>query len=754
LEITTYIFDIEVFSNLFVATFVNSENEEDKRIFCVGLGKNDTADLVSFLDNEMRLVGYNSINYDAPMLRYIVDHKDDNYLNRSLYNLSKKLVDDNRRNDKSLLSLRYPKDKDYKWKSVDLMALLAFNKMGISLKQTAINLKWHKIQDLPLEPDAKVKPEELQLVIEYNLNDVLITKRLYEEIEPIRKLRDDLGKLYNVDLSSASDSAVANILLEKLYEEELKTDVRTIKDKRTPRPKVLLGECVAKFVSFKSPELQELLKRISSQYVYSYQNYKYFDRVYYANCTFTLGVGGLHSEDGPGEFYTDEEYIIQDMDVASYYPNLIINNNFYPEHLGPGFIELLKKITNERLEAKRSGDKVKASGLKITINSIFGKLGSSTFWLYDPKQFLSTTISGQLGLLMLIEKLHMAGIQVISANTDGVVCKIPRKLEEKYYEVAKEWEKETGLELEFTPYAKYIRRDVNSYITEKLNGEIKEKGAFLTKVDLKKAYRMPIVQKAIYNYFINDIPVEKTLNECKDILEFCISQKTGSNFVVEFHEISNITQLQKTNRYYVSTKGGNLVKRDKVSGKIIGINAGETVQILNDYDSSKPFDEYNADISYYKKEAEKIIREIRPIQLDLFLQFGESNGRISKMDLGLSKEAVSKQARTADELNKLGKNQFSKRINEIVQARETIDGISPKYIYILDMHPTKKIIDFYVLAKGVEKVIRMTRDAYKTEGLSVGSVVYCSKFQKENGEYVLSECKVVEKIETEEAVLF
>jgi len=124
------------------------------------------------------------------------------------------------------------------------------------------------------------------------------------------------------------------------------------------------------------------------------------------------------------------------------------------------------------------------------------------------------------------------------------------------------------------------------------------------------------------------------------------------------------------------------------------------------------------------------------------------------MDLGLSKEAVSKQARTADELNKLGKNQFSKRINEIVQARETIDGISPKYIYILDMHPTKKIIDFYVLAKGVEKVIRMTRDAYKTEGLSVGSVVYCSKFQKENGEYVLSECKVVEKIETEEAVLF
>jgi DNA polymerase elongation subunit (family B) len=163
------------------------------------------------------------------------------------------------------------------------------------------------------------------------------------------------------------------------------------------------------------------------------------------------------------------------MDVASYYPNLIINNGFYPSHLGPRFIEVLKTITKERMQAKKDGDKVKADGLKITINSIFGKLGYEYFWLFDAKQFISTTVNGQLGLLMLIEQLYLGGINVISANTDGVVCSIPRELEATYYKIAKEWEKKTGLELEFTPYKKYIRRDVNSYITEKPDGDTKEK---------------------------------------------------------------------------------------------------------------------------------------------------------------------------------------------------------------------------------------------------------------------------------------
>jgi hypothetical protein len=287
--------------------------------------------------------------------------------------------------------------------------------------------------------------------------------------------------------------------------------------------------------------------------------------------------------------------------------------------LGPKFIEVLKKITQERIEAKKSGDKIKSDGLKITINSIFGKLGYPYFWLYDPKQFISTTINGQLGLLMLVEGMHENGIEVISANTDGVVCKIPRSLEEKYYQIANAWEKKTGLELEFTEYKKYIRRDVNSYITEKYDGSIKEKGAFLTEIDLRKSYIMPIVSKAIREYFINDVPIMETLQNCKNILEFCISQKTGSNFQIELHTNDGVQLQQKTNRFFISNNGGTLLKRDKNNeNRVIGLYVGNLVTILNDYNSQIPFENYDVNLSFYREEAMKIIHEIEPLQLSLF----------------------------------------------------------------------------------------------------------------------------------------
>jgi len=39
------------------------------------------------------------------------------------------------------MELRYPRKQLFAWRSVDLMRILAFDRLGISLKQTAINLK-------------------------------------------------------------------------------------------------------------------------------------------------------------------------------------------------------------------------------------------------------------------------------------------------------------------------------------------------------------------------------------------------------------------------------------------------------------------------------------------------------------------------------------------------------------------------------------------------------------------------------------
>jgi hypothetical protein len=743
----TYVYDIESLKNLFTATFVNVLDENEKYVFYTGLDKTDYSDIKEFLNQEMTLVGFNNHSFDDPILRFAMSYNGEK-LASEIFSLTPKLMDENYKKDKNIMSLRYPREIIYPWKSVDLMRILAFDKVGISLKQTGINLKWYRIQDLPIDPSSSVRPEELSKVLDYNLNDVLITKRLYEEITPIRNLRSDLSLLYSIDLSSASDSKMANLILENIYARELKMDIRAVRTMRTPRDKVLLGDCIAKFVKFENPELKEMLKRIASTWVYAYNDFRYRENVYFANCSFSLGVGGLHTEDAPGKFATDSECIIQDMDVSSYYPNLIINNGFYPEHLGPNFIEVLKKITSERLLAKKAKDIVKADGLKITINSIFGKMGSEHFWLYDPKQFLSTTISGQLGLLMLVEGMYMNGVEVISCNTDGVVCRIDRKLEKKYYEVAHAWEKATGMELEFTEYKKYVRRDVNSYITEKADGHTKEKGAFLKEVDLKKSYHMPIVAKALHAYFINDVPVRETLENCKDIMEFCISQKSGKNYGIELHAGQKIEKLQKTNRFFITTKGGTLLKREQFTNRVIGLHVGRLVHILNEYDTNVPFKNYHVDLSFYEKEVMKIVNEIEPLQMTLFNVSFQEAGKKIKADSGSSILARPEEKdATASQVNKLGKNQLIKKIESIVENNSKIDGISPRYVYIDAFEARSMNAIVYCLAKGVRQSIAIDKQAYKKNKLEIGQIIYCNKFEKRENGHVIVDYRVTEKLE-------
>jgi len=520
---------------------------------------------------------------------------------------------------------------------------------------------------------------------------------------------------------------------------------------RTRRDKVLLGNCIAGFVEFKTPQLKEMLDRVSSTIVYNYNNYKYSESISFAHCTFALGIGGLHTEDAPAKFVSDDEYLIQDMDVASYYPNLIINNGFYPQHLGPDFIKVLKKITSERISAKHAGDKVKADGLKITVNSIFGKLGADNFWLLDAKQMLSTTVSGQMGLMMLVEDLYLNGITVISANTDGVVCKIPRDKMDVYYEVAHRWEKITNLELEYTPYKSYIRRDVNSYITEKEDGKTKEKGAFLKEVDLKKSYRMPIVAKALYAYFIKGVSVKDTLENCTDIMEFCISQKSGRDFAIELHTTKGIEKLQKTNRFYITTKGGSLIKRQ--GSKTIGLNVGRMVRILNDYDPSLSFEQYDVDLSFYEKEVMKIVDEIEPKQLNLFDLSLLQGSSITKAEVSLIVPEERKERLTVTDLNKLGKNQLNRKIDSIANNHQSIDNISKRYVYIMDFDPRSMMADIYCLAKGIKQSLKIDRTAYKKLKIEKGQLVFCTKFVKTEKGHSVVEYRITDKIEEERANL-
>jgi len=605
-----YVYDIEVFPNFFSAIFLDIDTRE-KETFVIFQNRNDTGRLFNFLNRNIQIIGYNNIYYDGVVLYYILENMElpIEDLLTNIFRISSKLVSDNFRFDKEIRELQFP-GKELPYYQLDLMKILAFDKLGISLKQTSINLKWHKVQDLPLEYDTIVKKEQINTILDYNFNDVLITFELYKKILPLINLRKDLGEIFKVDLNNASDSKMANVLLEEIYSKELNLDINTIKNLRTKRDQFMLSECISDKIKFKTNKLKKVKLEIENTLVRKDTNYRYKKQIEFAGCKYELGIGGLHSVDDARLFETNDNYLIQDCDVSSYYPNIILNEKIIPEHLNDGFLKVLDKITKERLEAKHTGDKVKADGLKITINSIFGKLGSNTFWLEDAKAMISVTLSGQLYLLDLIESLALEGIPTISANTDGIICKIPRNLEKKYYEVCKEWEKRTNFELEYTPYSLYIRSDVNNYICKKPDNETKEKGRYIKEINIKKGYKYPIVAVAMYEYFINKKPVLETYKESKDILDFCISQKAGTDFQMEFHKNDNIELLQKNNRFFISKNGGKLIKRRKSDGSTIGLFVDQLTTVINNYDKNIPIDTYNIDYDFYVEEAYKYISDI------------------------------------------------------------------------------------------------------------------------------------------------
>lgn len=738
----TYFYDVESFPNLFTVTFLSEDGTDNQ--FAIGVEHNDYEELVRFMEQPgLQLVGFNNINYDDPVIRFILQN---GHLGMKIpsevFKLSARLISDESRRDDDILALRYPRGYE-SWTSMDLLKIMAFDRMGVSLKQIAINLKHSRIQDLPYKYDYRIKNEkEVQVVLDYNRNDTVITKKLFHTIQPQILLRREIGSLYDVDVTNASDSKMGNIILEHFYR-EAGYDTRQLKDLRTKRTAVSLRECVPSVISFSAKELVELKEAIESEIVFASSGFRFEREVKFDNTNYSIGVGGIHSVDTPVHWKETADTKIVSADIASMYPSCIIINNIYPQHLGEDFVSVLKDLTAERLAAKKS-NKTKADALKITINGLYGKLNSDTFWLEDAKAMLRVTIAGQLYILMLIEKLAQVGIHCISANTDGIECLVANEKENLYYDVCKDWETLTGFTLEYTFYKSYIKRDVNNYIAITTDGKVKTKGAFIPDIDLKKGYKHPIIPIAVNKYFINGTPVEKTIQNHRDIFDFCISQKVGGDFRLEHHSLNGVDILQKTNRFYISNSGGALHKRRISNSKsTTGLFVGEYVRLLNDYDPSIKFEDYDVDLEWYIREARKMVEEIEPkiVQGDMFSGVSDF-GRKTTLN-GIVAPPKSKR-------EKKEKIVTEKDVREAVRTKETFD-VSGRYMVVTQTNTTySPVITMHSLQKGTGgHKIKIKKNVWASNQLKVGDIIYLSDMKEEpavkmeNNKFVPVEGKTV-----------
>lgn len=515
--------------------------------------------------------------------------------------------------------------------------------------------------------DRYILPEWIPDELHYNKNDVFIVCEIVRLNMDEIKARYSITRAYEVDVLNSSRSNISDILFEKFYSEFSGLKPSQWKGKKTERTKMAFKRVIFPWINFKTEPLKELLaemkqviitslgKKALKQFAVEHPNFKYLKynnesgwfEIKLNKLVYTIATGGLHSQDIPRELrsnisftgegkltdkdiwskLTDDSFIYVHYDIASFYPSLMVEHKVSPAHLNEGvFCKLVGWLRDTRVQAKHSKEEyidgipkdVLALVLKIVINSIYGKLGYEYGDICDRLAVLNVTINGQLMIMMLCEELELNGIEVVSANTDGIVVKLYPNKKPVFDEITKNWEKLTKFGADAEEYKCYINRDINNYTIEELNGKRTYKGAlnpYMYLIDLQKGYDMPIVAQAVVNYFLDDKPIMETLYECRNILDFCKTQNIGRQFHVEVSGIDNDGQIgfssyQRNIRYYVSNKGYNLFKTHNITNKRSNLCAGNVCVILNTVDDMR-IELRDINYTYYYNECLKIIDPIK-----------------------------------------------------------------------------------------------------------------------------------------------
>ena len=607
-----YVYDIEVFRNVFHCTLLNTETEELIKFEC-SIRKNNIKEMCEFFKQDAYFVGYNNIHYDNPIINYCIE-----FFSNSKYSYSKICL--------SIFNLSniITQDKDNidrwkRWKyannflTVDLLTMLYSKALRVSLKEMQVTMMYKNVQEFNQNWNSNLRENDIDSMIEYNINDVMSTYELLKRCKDDIQLRLNIEDQYHIHCLSKDGVNIGMQILAEEYMHKTGISWNILKDMRSPADIINLNEIILPIIKYDTPILQNLLNEMKQLKV-SPGRKGYEKQFLLNNLIISVGVGGIHSINQPEIIIPNNDELLVDLDVASLYPSMLLNFNFYPRHLGKEFKEIYQEIKDRRIYAKKIGDTVTNETLKLALNGLSGNLQNEFSWCYDPKSVMGIRINGQLLLLMLTEKLIEIGAKPIQLNTDGIFCKIPKNNYEQAKQICKEWESLTGLILEEDRFKAFYQLAINDYFGIFENGKIKEKGCFITKVKLGKGLTPKIIPKAVEKYFLEGIKPKDYIPSVTDIKDFLMSEKTGKQWHVEYN---NIPQ-QRTNRFYASTNGYYLYKWKDNNGikEYQNMLVDSGVTLLNNFDNLKENPKIN--YQYYITEANKIIAQFKNKQLSLF----------------------------------------------------------------------------------------------------------------------------------------
>lgn len=601
------VFDSEVLPNYYSIGFLSVEDGR-KRLFELFPGNPlDKAGIAKIVRN-FRLVSFNGIGYDVPMLLYAMAGAS----NEELVQASTELIQYGTPHWVFMErhGLMMPDWIDH----IDLMQVSPGYPTMPSLKLLGGRLHSRKIQEMPVHHTDWIDDLLRKVIRAYHDNDLFTTRDLYNDLKPQIDLRAVMSEQYGIDLRSKSDAQIAEAVI--------KTELERLTGRRFYKPDQGNLETSFKykppaFIQFETDYLKGVLETIKSAtfYVDSKGTVHMPDEIKkllikIGDAEYQMGIGGIHSTESQVTHVAGKGFRLLDRDVTSFYPFIIAILGLFPKHLGPKFLDVYKSIISRRVAAKKAGEKNTAETLKIVLNGSFGKFGSPYSVLYSPDLMIQVTVTGQLLLLMLVEQMELNGMPVISANTDGFVTKVPDHLYGQFTAICGDWEWATGFQTEETEYLALHSRDVNNYVAVKRDpntGKVsaKRKGAYVEAgpgiagaAGQKKNPDMEISNDAAVAYLTHGTPVEKTIRECQDIRKFVVVRrvKGGAKQDDEF--------IGKVVRWYYATGGHSSLVYATTGNRVpMSIGAKPCMELPD----TLPDD---IDYDYYVREAYAILQDV------------------------------------------------------------------------------------------------------------------------------------------------
>jgi hypothetical protein len=516
-----------------------------------------------------RLGGFNNYGFDYPLLHMLMQVQG-NIDSQTLKHKCNYIIACGKAGDRFSNNIT---DKHQYVPQLDLMKIHHFDNIAkaTSLKILEFNMRMDDIIELPYPPEKILTYDESREILTYNWHDVTATKKFGRISQPMIEYRDELTLKWDHNFTNNNNGKVGcDIFIMELR----KAGVNVKQNIQSPREYVNTGEILLPYIQFEHPEFKRMHEAFKHATVPTVgDGIKEFfatnREVFQADLNgfpVQLGGGGVHASLSKQIVESDDEYVIIDSDVTSFYPRLGIVNKYYPEHLSVVFCTVYDYLFNER--KKHPKGSMENAAFKEALNIPYGKSNDIYSPFYDPKYTLSITINGQLLLCMLAEQLaKVPNLSMIQFNTDGLSYKVPRKYVNHCMRVSKWWEDITGLELEHEKYSKMVIRDVNNYMAHyEGTDKIKRKGDYNSvNLEWNKDHSQIVVAKAAEAALMRGENIAEFIHSHDDMFDFCLRTKLNKTSYL----LAGEKREQNVTRYYVSTDGVPLTKVMPYTDKIL-----------------------------------------------------------------------------------------------------------------------------------------------------------------------------------------